>query len=59
MVARTKPHPKSGKRLKMAADLIEEAEMKTLIHEVWKSDPSSSKELLSKVLYICLGKAFC
>jgi exocyst complex component 4 len=48
MVARGTPHPKSGKRLRIAADLTEEAQLKALLDEIIKADASNLVPLLNK-----------
>ena len=50
MVARTTPHPRSGKRLKMAADMSEEVELKTIVDDIMKADASQLSENLAKVI---------
>jgi exocyst complex component 4 len=51
MVARTSPHPKSGKRLKLAADLVEEVEFKGIVNTIMNAKSTDVDACLESVSF--------
>jgi exocyst complex component 4 len=49
LVARTQPHPQSGKRLKLSAALTEADELKIIVDQLMTADVDKRRELIEKV----------
>jgi hypothetical protein len=58
MVARTTPHPRSGKRIKLAADLVEEVEFRGIVDDIMNANPSDVDACLEKVTNSTLKRLF-
>jgi exocyst complex component 4 len=48
LVSRTQPNPKTGKRVKMAATMAEEEEMKDIVSALLRSNASETQDLIQK-----------
>ena|ERR1700712_1817368 len=49
LVARTQPHPQSGKRTKLAASLTEDVDLKVIIDQILVAADDSRQVLIEKV----------